>query len=87
MQVRDQTRAVHRAFVKENDQLIRFATAMLDGEGNQRGSIYFFEADSAETVRAWLAQEPFCAAGVYADLQIAEIAPACNRLPQFEWPA
>lgn len=67
--------------------MIRFATAMLDGEGNQRGSIYFFEADSEETVRTWLAQEPFCAAGVYADLQIVEISPACNRLPRLEWPA
>ena len=73
MTLRDQVRPAHRAVVKQNDQMIRFATAMLDGEGNQRGSIYFFEADSADTVRAWLAQEPFCIAGVYDDL--------CHSIP------
>jgi uncharacterized protein YciI len=86
MKLRDQVRSAHRAFVKENDQMIRFATALLDGEGNQRGSIYFFEADSPETVRAWLAKEPFCAAGVYENLEVAEIYPACNRMSRFEWP-
>ena len=87
MKLRDQMRSAHRAFVTENDQMIRFATALLDGQGNQQGSIYFFEADSAATVREWLAQEPFCAAGVYKDLHLAEISPACNRLPLLEWPA
>lgn len=87
MNLRDQVRPAHRAFVKENDRMIRFATAMLDGKGNQHGSIYIFEADSVEAVRQWLAQEPFCTAGVYKDLEVVEISPACNRLPRFEWPA
>src|SRR5687767_7720238 len=87
MTLRDQVRSAHRTFVKENDQMIRFATAMLDDKGNQNGSIYFFEADNAGAVHEWLAHEPFCTAGVYRDLQVAEISPACNRIPRSEWPA
>ena len=86
MALRERVRPAHRAFVLENDQLIRFATAMLDGEGNQKGSIYFFEADNAETVKEWLAIEPFCKAGVYKDIHIVEISPALNRLALMGWP-
>jgi uncharacterized protein YciI len=86
MELRDKTRPAHRAFVLEHDQMIRFATAMLDGKGNQKGSIYFFEAERAEAIREWLKEEPFCTAGVYKDLHIAEISPAFNRIPRLDWP-
>lgn len=86
MKLRDHVRSAHSAYVKENDRMIRFATAMLDAQGNQNGSIYIFEAESMERVREWIAMEPFCTAGVYNDLHVEEISPACNRLPRFEWP-
>jgi uncharacterized protein YciI len=86
MPLRDRTRPAHRAFVLKNDQMIRFATAMLDADGNQKGSIYVFEADDISAVRAWTADEPFCRAGVYRDLQIVEIDPALNRFPIIQWP-
>jgi uncharacterized protein YciI len=87
MPLRDQTRAAHRDFVLRHDEMIRFATALLDADGNQKGSIYIFDADYIAAVRAWIADEPFCRAGVYRDLQIVEIEPALNRLPIIDWPA
>ncbi|HEY0649496.1 YciI family protein [Phenylobacterium sp.] len=87
MALRDRVRPAHRAFVLQHDQMIRFATAMLDADGHQQGSIYVFEADDIDPVRAWTAEEPFCQAGVYRDLRVVEIAPALSRLPIIEWPA
>lgn len=83
---RDANRAAHRAYVKGNDQMIRLAGAMTDGKGNQSGSLYVFEADNAEQVRAWTSKEPFCNGGVYKDLHIVELVLGYSKLPQMNWP-
>lgn len=53
MPLRDHHRAAHRKYVPEQAALIRTARAMLDAQGNQCGSIYVFEAVSAEDGWAW----------------------------------
>jgi uncharacterized protein YciI len=87
MPQRDALRGAHRRFVQDHDQMIRFATALLDADGNQTGSIYVFEAESLDAVKAWTAEEPFCRGGIYQSLRVAEISPALNRLPPISWPA
>jgi len=86
MALRDQFRPQHRAYVKGNDQQLRFAAAMLDGKGNQCGTVLFFEADSAQQVRQWTSEEPFCNSGVYKDLHIVQIHPGFNKIPTIDWP-
>lgn len=87
MPLRDASRAAHRAYVLENDDPIRLAGAMVDADNNQCGSVYSFEADSVETVRRWLDQEPFVKEGVYESIKIVQWTPALNRLPAADWKA
>ena len=86
MPLRDQHRAAHRKYVLEHAAPIRTAGAMRDAEGNQCGSIYVFEAASAEDVWAWLRAEPFVAQGVYESIRVVEWAPAFNTLATVDWP-
>jgi len=85
MTLRKEQRSDHRGYVLANDVAIRLAGAMTDGAGNQCGSLYSFEAESADAVRKWLDAEPFCRSDVYASVRIVEWNPALNRLPPLEW--
>jgi hypothetical protein len=85
MAARDAARAEHRAYVMENDSPIRLAGAMIDADDNQCGSIYSFEAESAEQVQEWLAREPFVKGGIYESIRVVQWSPALNRLPAMEW--
>lgn len=85
MALREVHRADHRDHVLRHDADIRLAGAVVDDAGNQAGSIYVFEADSADQVRDWLAQEPFVKQGVYRDLQVLRWTPVLNRLPATDW--
>ena len=86
MALRDSNRVEHRNYYHQNDEAIRFAGALCDDEGNQKGSLIIFEAESAEHVRTWFADEPFYSGGVYKDLHIIECRQVLNRLEQSEWP-
>ena len=86
MSLRDGVRAAHRAYVLANAAPIRCAGAMRDADGNQCGTIYVFEAASEADVRAWLAVEPFHAAGVYESVRVALWSPAFNVLVKRDWP-
>ena len=72
-QARETHRAAHRAYVTGHLDPLQCAGAMLDGDGSQCGSLYIFEADSADQVRQWLAAEPFVANGIYETLAVREI--------------
>lgn len=85
MALREAHRGDHRDHVLRHDADIRLAGAVVDDAGNQAGSIYVFEADSADQVRDWLAQEPFVKQGVYRDLQVLRWTPVLNRLPAADW--
>lgn len=79
-------RTEHRAYVVGNDRDIVLASPLLDGEGNQNGSFYLFEAESEQQVRDWLADEPFFQADVYQDVIIRRFVPGKNSLPLQDWP-
>jgi uncharacterized protein len=86
MALRDAIRAEHRAYVLEQDAMIRFACALTDGRGHQCGSIIAFEADNPDRVHDWLRHEPFNRAGVYARVEVVECLLALNRYDRMEWP-
>ena len=83
---RDAFRLDHREYVLANEAAIRLVGPLLDDVGNQCASIYLFEADSAQEVRDWLAQEPFVRNGVYQDLIVREFFLGKNALPLQGWP-
>jgi uncharacterized protein YciI len=86
MQSRNRLRQAHSNYVLSNAGMIRFATALYDGGGNQKGSVYIFEAPDPETVWQWFAGEPFYRGNVYKDFRVEDISPAFNNLPNIQWP-
>jgi len=70
---REDVRAVHRDYVLSNIEPICFAAAMVDDEGRQNGSLYIFEAESADAVQAWFDVEPFVAGGIYETVAIRKL--------------
>lgn len=72
-EARERHRAEHRAYVLDNLGLMISAGAMLDDDRTQCGSLYIFQADSADQVREWLRNEPFVANGIYETLAVREI--------------
>ena len=87
MEKRDTNRDAHRAYVWDNDAPIRFVGVLLDDEDNQCGSLYIFEAESADEVRAWLNREPFVQDGVYKDIVVRRFMTGKNLIPVQDWPA
>jgi uncharacterized protein YciI len=86
MPKRDAVRAAHRTYVLEHDQAISLAGVLLGEENNQCGSLYLFEADSEQSIRDWLAKEPFYQSGVYAQVVIRRFYLGLNKLTSQSWP-
>ena len=59
---------------------------LLDDDNNQCGSFYLFEADSEQSIREWLAKEPFYQTGVYAQVVIRRFYLGFNGLAPQPWP-
>lgn len=85
MVLRDAVRAEHRAYVREHDSTIRSAGAMVDGLGNQCGTVIAFEAADAAQVWQWVEREPFYRNGVYARAEVVEWKVALNRFERADW--
>ena len=85
MALRDSVRTEHRQYYLDNAIGVRLAGAFYQ-EQNQCGTLLIVEAGSEGEIRDWLAQEPFCRAGVYRDLRILEWRQAFNSLEQSGWP-
>lgn len=82
--LRDHHRTAHRSYVLTNDQPIRLAAALLDGQA-QTGSLYIFEAEKAEDVWKWLGTEPFAQNGVYEQVVVRELGLAFSSLSTPGW--
>ena len=85
MALRDKHRPEHRAYVKSNDQMLRFAGAFYDNDGNQCGTLIISEADDAEQVWNWFRSEPFFRNGVYKDTHVIEWRLALNQFDLAGW--
>jgi len=87
MPLRDASRTAHREYVLAHDEPIQQVAVMLDDDDNQCGSMYFFEAESEQAVRDWLAKEPFVATGVYADVIVRRVMLGMSRITPSDWPS
>jgi len=76
----------HRAYLKAHDERMLLVGPLRDDNGNSCGSLYVFEAASANEIQEWLSREPFFKAGVYDSLLIRRFEPVMSRLPLRDWP-
>jgi uncharacterized protein YciI len=75
----------HRAYLKSNDERMLLVGPLRDKSGNSCGSLYVFDADSADEIQEWLNREPFFKASVYHTLLIRRFDPVMTRLPSRDW--
>ncbi|MDD0815811.1 YciI family protein [Curvibacter sp. HBC28] len=69
--LRQQVRPAHKAYLAQVQDRIAFAGPLLDEDGQtMRGSLLVIDFPHREAALAWLAQEPFHAAGLYAQVQL-----------------
>ena len=78
--LRQRVRPEHKAYLAQAADRIAFAGPLLhDDCDTMLGSLLVIDFDSREAVMAWLADEPFTQAGLYADMRIHAFA---NLWPQ-----
>jgi uncharacterized protein len=72
-------RSSHRTYLETVAHHIAFAGPLLDEKGTMIGSLLAIDFPTEIDARAWLSQEPFTQAGLYASIQIHAFE---NRWPQ-----
>lgn len=84
-ELRQRVRPEHKAYLAQVADRIAFAGPLTDDDGQTMvGSLLAIDFDSREAARAWLADEPFTRAGLYA---ASEIHAFINLWPQRAgWP-
>lgn len=78
--LRQRMRPEHKAYLAQVAERIAFAGPLLQDDGETMlGSLLVIDFASRGAVMAWLADEPFTRAGLYADVRIHAFA---NLWPQ-----
>lgn len=73
LDLRMATREAHLAYVRDNMQNLKVAGPMLSEAGEMAGSMFIFEADDVEEVRAFNAADPYTKAGLFERVEIRPI--------------
>lgn len=69
--LRQQMRPVHKAYLAEVQERIAFAGPLVaDDATTMVGSLLVIDFPSREAAHAWLAQEPFVQAGMFASVTV-----------------
>jgi uncharacterized protein YciI len=69
--LRQRVRPEHKAYLAQVADRIAFAGPLTHDDGvTMMGSVLAIDFDSREAARAWLADEPFTRAGLYAGVEI-----------------
>lgn len=78
--LRDRVRPEHKAYLSQVAARIAFAGPLLEDDGcTMKGSLLAIDFDSRADALAWLADEPFTRAGLYARSEVHAFA---NLWPQ-----
>ncbi len=62
--------AAHLAYIESNMATIRVAGPWLGDDGAMIGSMYVIEVDSLAAAHAWIAADPYSAAGVWQSCRV-----------------
>ncbi len=69
--LRDRVRPEHKAYLARMADRIAFAGPLVADDGKTMiGSLLAIDFDSRDAARAWLADEPFTRAGLYASTEV-----------------
>ena len=70
-ELRERVRPAHKAYLARVAERIAFAGPLVRDDGTTMcGSLLAIDFDSRDAVHAWLADEPFTCAGLYASTEI-----------------
>jgi uncharacterized protein len=70
-ELRQRVRPAHKAYLSQVAERIAFAGPLTHDDGvTMIGSLLAIDFDSRDAARAWLAEEPFTRAGLYAGVEI-----------------
>jgi uncharacterized protein len=70
-ELRQRVRPAHKAYLSQVADRIAFAGPLTHDDGaTMIGSLLAIDFDSRDAARAWLAEEPFTRAGLYAGVEI-----------------
>jgi uncharacterized protein YciI len=70
LELRMANREAHLAYARDHLEQIKAAGPYLDEAGAMTGSMFLMEADSAETVRAFNAADPYARAGLFERVEV-----------------
>ena len=76
--VREALLAQHLAFVEANFQQYAVAGPLLDETGAMTRSLFLIYADDLAEARAFMANDPYVAAGLYGDMEYRRFTPAAG---------
>ena len=68
--LRADTREAHLAWLAASGDMLRLAGPWTDGRGRATGSLLIVEAPDMAAAVAWAAQDPYAAAGLFAEVQV-----------------
>lgn len=72
LELRQQTRPEHVAYLGQFGERINAAGPTLDEEGNMNGSVIVFECADAQEARTFAANDPYARAGLFREVLIQE---------------
>ena len=72
LELRQQTRAEHLAYLKQCGTQIKAAGPTLDTHGSMNGSVVVFECEKASEAHAFAAEDPYAKAGLFREVLIQE---------------
>ena len=77
-QVRESALAEHLAFVEDNFERYAVAGPLLDETGAMTRSLFLIYADDMAEARAFMANDPYVAAGLYQEMEYRRFTPAAG---------
>lgn len=72
LSLRMANREAHLAYARENMSRIKVAGPYLDEAGDMAGSMFLMEAETADTVRAFNAADPYTKAGLFERVEVRQ---------------
>jgi uncharacterized protein YciI len=68
-------RAAHLAFLNEKAEMLKLGGPFLDAAGQPCGSMLIFACDDEVEARAFLAEDPYAKAGLFASVELRPFRP------------
>lgn len=71
-----ENRAAHLAFLNEKAEMVKLGGPFLDSQGQPCGSMLIVDCPDEAAARAFLAQDPYAAADLFASVELRPFRPS-----------